>query len=865
MPENYNSENTVLPFLQGGGSMGELIRRYNWETTPVGEPLNWPVQLKQQTGILLNSLSPMLICWGAELTQLYNDAFMQLFGQIKHPAALGKPFFQTYAEAQDVLQPIIKKVLQGEAFAYPDFKLGLNNNGSIEEVYLDFSCTPITDEYMNVHGVLMICFETTASLSDLKDAQQSNKEISRSNRELVTDNEQLSGSQQNLRRIVYELAESEHRIRSIIDNAPFPIGVYLGADLRVSLANQAIIDVWGKGPNVIGKPYKEILPELVNQAVFEQLDAVYRTGKTFHARNQQLDLVVNGLSTTSYFNYSFNALRDQEGKIYGVMNTAADVTDAVVARQRVEEASDELAALNEELAASNEEMQSVNEELQSVNEELASTNEELNESRQQLEAANEELAASMSRLRMAIESTGLGTWEYIPTTGELFWSTELREIYGMSASEPATMEGFDAHIHPDDYVWVHQHIASAMSPATGGRYDLNYRITRFDNNEIRWIKVQGSVYFENEQPVRFIGTAFDITEMKLAEEQTAKLAAIIASSDDAIISKNFDSIITSWNTSAERIFGYTADEMLGESLYKLIPADRHHEEPLILSSVREGKRVQHFETKRLTKDGRLIDVSVTVSPIRDKQGNIIGLSKIARDITERKLDEIRKNDFIGMVSHELKTPLTSLSAILQVTKAKLNNSDDAFLAGAMQKANLQVKRMTAMINGFLNISRLESGKILIQKQAFDLAKLIAGVVDEVKVTATTHTIIIKDCQEIEVNADEDKIQSVISNLISNAIKYSPIGSEVQVSCAMFNNEAVVGIKDQGIGIKPADAERIFDRYYRVETLDTKHISGFGIGLYLSAEIIQHHNGRIWLDSEPGKGSTFYFSLPLLNV
>lgn len=845
--------------------MGKLIRNYIWEPNTLGKPDTWPVQLKQQAGIMLSSLSPMLICWGPDLIQLYNDAFMQMMGQLKHPDALGRPFYETYAEARDILQPIFDKVLQGEAVAQPDFKLNLSSNGNTEEIYLDFSCTPITDEYMNVHGVLMICFETTTKLSKLKGIQEANKEIYRSNQQLTTSNEQLSNSQQNLRRIVYELAESEHRIRSIIDNAPFPIGVYLGEDLRVSLANQSIIDVWGKGADVIGKSYRDILPELANQEVFNQLDKVYRTGETFHARNQRLDLVVNGVVTTSYFNYSFNALRDQEGKIYGVMNTAADVTDAVIARQRVEEASDELAALNEELTASNEELQSVNEELQSVNEELASTNEELNESRQQLEAANEELATSMSRLRMAIESTNLGTWEYIPATGDLFWSAELREIYGISANEPATMEGFAAHIHPGDYNWVQQQIANAMSPDTGGRYDLSYRIKRFDNNETRWIKVQGSVHFENDQPVRFIGTAFDITEMKEAEEKTAKLAAIIASSDDAIISKNFDSVITSWNTSAERIFGYTAEEMIGESLYKLIPPDRYDEEPLILASVREGRRVQHFETKRLTKDGRLIDVSVTVSPIRDKQGNVIGLSKIARDITEKKLDEARKNDFIGMVSHELKTPLTSLSAVLQVAAMKLNNSDDAFLAGAMQKANQQVKRMTAMINGFLNISRLESGKILIQKHTFNLSKLITDVVDEVKVAATTHTIKIEDCEAVEVDADQDKIQSVISNLLSNAVKYSANGTEVHVFCEITDSEVIVGVKDQGIGIKPEDAERIFDRYYRVETTDTRHISGFGIGLYLSAEIIHHHNGRIWLESEKDKGSIFYFSLPLAKA
>lgn len=855
MPEILNDENTKLPFLRGGGAMGKLIRKFNWQANVLGPPDTWPLQLKRQAGIMLNMPSPMLICWGKDLIQLYNDAFRPILGQNKHPLALGTPVYETYAEAWDTLKPLFDKVMVGEAVAFQDFKLNLSRNGQNEDVYFDFSYTPLTDEEMKVHGVLVICAETTQKVLALEGMQATNKEIAKSNEDLLTNNEQLSSSQKNLRKIVYELAESEHRIRSIVENAPFPIGVYMGKELRITFANQAIINVWGKGPNVIGKPYKEFLPELSDQGVFTQLDDVYATGKPFHARNRRIDLRVDGHMRTYYFNYSFTALTDQRGKIYGVMNTAADVTDTVLAKQQVEETSYELAALNEELAASNE-------ELQAMNEEMASTNEELNESRQQLEIANRELAASASRLRMAIESTNLGTWEYIPATGELYWSKELREIYGIPETAPATMEAFAAHIYPEDYAWVQAQIAAAMDPDTGGRYDLSYRITRFDNNETRWIKVQGTVYFDEGKVTRFIGTAFDITGLKDAEEKTAKLAAIIASTDDAIISKTFESIITSWNASAERMFGYSADEMIGESIYKLIPQDRLEEEPLILARLRSGERVQHFETKRLTKDGRLIDVSVTVSPVKDSDGKIIGLSKIARDITERKLDENRKNDFIGMVSHELKTPLTSLSAILQVAKAKLNKTDDAFLSGAMQKANHQVKRMSTMINGFLNISRLESGKIQIDKRLFNIEALIHEVVDEMKVTATTHTINAVECDAVEVNADQEKIQSVISNLISNAVKYSPNGTVIYIACKNTGKEAIVSVRDEGIGIQPTDAEKIFDRYYRVENGNTQHISGFGIGLYLSAEIIERHGGRIWVESESGKGSTFYFSLPL---
>jgi signal transduction histidine kinase len=251
--------------------------------------------------------------------------------------------------------------------------------------------------------------------------------------------------------------------------------------------------------------------------------------------------------------------------------------------------------------------------------------------------------------------------------------------------------------------------------------------------------------------------------------------------------------------------------------------------------------------------------------VKDKAGRIIGVSKIARDITERKLDEARKNDFIGMVSHELKTPLTSLTAILQVANGKVRESEDNFLRGAMERANQQVKRMSAMINGFLNISRLEAGKIHIEKQEFDLTGLIREVINETALITTSHALHFKDGSPLWINADRDKISSVISNYISNAVKYSPKGQNVIISCIVANGQAIFSVRDEGMGIKPGDLARIFDRYYRVETNHTRHIAGFGIGLYLSAEIIQRHGGKVWAESESGVGSTFYFSLPMSDT
>jgi PAS domain S-box-containing protein len=249
-------------------------------------------------------------------------------------------------------------------------------------------------------------------------------------------------------------------------------------------------------------------------------------------------------------------------------------------------------------------------------------------------------------------------------------------------------------------------------------------------------------------------------------------------------------------------------------------------------------------------------------PTKNEQGEVISWFGTNTDITEQRQDDQRKNDFIGMVSHELKTPLTSLTAIVQLANSKLKTSPDTFLAGAMDRASQQVKKMSGMINGFLNISRLESGKILISKADFDLDELVGEMIQEAELTLTSHTIYYERCGPLIINADRDKIGSVISNLLSNAIKYSPKGKRIDVKCELTGNNVQLSIKDEGIGIKPKDKERLFERYYRVESNYTQHISGFGIGLYLSYEIIQRHGGKIWAESEGGEGSTFYFSLPL---
>ena len=745
--------------------------------------------------------------------EMLNDKFLDVAGKPRE-SIIGKFYWEPFAEARPFYEVALAGVVaSGEPFYANEVELMLVRHGREEKIFVTFVYTPVKDDAGKVRKVAVWVLENTLQ---------------------VIEREKVSAAKAILQ-------GERDRLREFFMQAPAGICILSGPELVFELVNPGYQEIL-PGRVLLDRPIFEALPELVGTPLQQTLLNVYHTGKPYVISELLIPVAdkEGGLTKDRYFSFNYQARRDENNEVDGIMVFVFEVTALIESQQ------DHL-AMNEELATMNEELTTSNEALVAMQQALLDTNTELSE--------NE------SRLQMAIETSHLGTWDYLIQEDKLFLSGEARAIFGLPGSATVTFAALTALVYQDDSAAFWNAVHRALN--NNGSYELTCRIVRANDGVQRWVRVRGNVQINSAgEGTRNMATLLDVTESKIAEEKNARLAAIIASSDDAIISKTFESVITSWNDAAGRIFGYSAGEMIGETIYKLIPADRQEEEPMILARLRSGERVEHFETKRQTKDGRLIDVSVTISPVKDGEGNIIGLSKIARDITEKKQDETRKSDFIGMVSHELKTPLTSLNAIIQVANYKMHASGDPFLSGAMAKASVQVKRMTAMINGFLNISRLESGKMLIEKEDFELDQLINEIIDETRLIVTSHTVEFTVCDPVTVHADRDKISSVISNLLNNAVKYSPRGKLIVVNCTVSADNVQVSVCDEGMGIKPHDLERIFDRYYRVETDHTRHISGFGIGLYLSAEIVHRHGGSIWAESESGKGSTFYFSLPL---
>jgi PAS domain S-box-containing protein len=350
-------------------------------------------------------------------------------------------------------------------------------------------------------------------------------------------------------------------------------------------------------------------------------------------------------------------------------------------------------------------------------------------------------------------------------------------------------------------------------------------------------------------------------EIELQSTTIGQLAAIVESSNDPIISMALDGVITSWNDSAERTFGYTADEMIGKSILTIVPPERQEEEADLLARLEQGERIEQFETQRLTRNKQLLDVSLTISPVKDTRGRIIGSSKIARDISEKKQAERRKNDFIGMVSHELKTPLTSIRSYVQVllAEAKRRNSD-AFIVNALMRTNVQTKKMSHMIQDFLNLARLEEGRVQLMLEEFQIQPLIEEIAGDAQFLTTNHVIVTDNCADVVIKGDREKIGQVLMNLLTNAIKYSPKGGDINITCIPGTGTAQIRVTDQGLGISLAEQKMLFQRFYRVENEQVRTVSGFGIGLYLVSEMLRYHNSRIEVESQEGVGSSFYFTL-----
>jgi PAS domain S-box-containing protein len=354
----------------------------------------------------------------------------------------------------------------------------------------------------------------------------------------------------------------------------------------------------------------------------------------------------------------------------------------------------------------------------------------------------------------------------------------------------------------------------------------------------------------------------DITERKQAFETRFQLAAIVDSTDDAIIGWSPDLAIASWNPGAERLYGYAAPEILGQPFTRLAPPDRQAEGSRFVDRLRRGEHLANYETVRRTRDGRLIDVSLTISATRDEGGRVTGYSTIERDITERKAIERLKDEFIATVSHELRTPLTAIRGHLELVLDGEAGPVSALQREFLTIAGQNTDRLGALINDLLDVESFEAGKMQIRQDPLDLADVLREVAATFRREAERRGLAFREAipDRLVTVGDRDRLIQVFANLVSNAIKYTPRG-EVGITAGRAGGPIEVVVHDTGVGIAAEDQPYLFTRFYRSADPAVRDAGGTGLGLVIARAIVERHGGTMNVDSQKGAGSRFRVVLP----
>jgi PAS domain S-box-containing protein len=599
-------------------------------------------------------------------------------------------------------------------------------------------------------------------------------------------------------------------------HSPFPTILSWGEKMVFLYNDAAISTLTVKHPKALGADYREVFHEAW-ALVSADLEGCFYHGRTAVRDNMFIPILFNGVLEDHYWSYSLIPVYEN-GRIGGVYDAFRNVTETVEGARRLRE--------------------------------------------------------SELRLKLATEVAQLGifVWETAEDRGS--WENDrMYEIFGRAREQgPANrVELLRDFLHPD----FHDVFRDAVQSTVQNGYPLHFEglMVRADK-ALRYIEIDGNLQPETAgSKGRILGTVRDVTEMRTAaaeQRDSAKrlneLGAIVASSDDVILSKDLNGIITSWNDAASRVLGYNAHEMIGTSILRLIPEHLHSDEKTIIENIRAGRRVEHFETVRLTKSGRLIDVSLTVSPIKDPQGRVIGASKILRDISarkrmERSLLQAEKIAATGRmaatIAHEINNPLEAVMNLLYLLRPKINDEEGIHY---LTTAESELNRVSHIAKQTLGYYR-EHAAASLTSPAQIAEHAIAIYEPRCAAAGITIERSLSSSQKVILRRGE--MMQVISNLITNAIYAMPDGGILSISVSDTttpSNGVAMDIADNGEGIAPEVLPNVFDAFFT-----TRVTVGTGIGLFVAKNFIEGHGGQISIEShtQPEKhGTTVRIFLPL---
>ncbi|MCF4965973.1 response regulator [Nostoc sp. CMAA1605] len=525
--------------------------------------------------------------------------------------------------------------------------------------------------------------------------------------------------------------------------------------------------------------------------------------------------------------------------------------------------------------------------------------------RQRAEAA---LKESEESLALALEAANLGIWDWNLITNQVTWSDGHAKLFGMTLN--GSDEIWKNCVFPADFSGIEQAILHAQQHKTD--YNHEFRVV-WPDGSIHWLEGTGKFYYDDSgQAVRMLGTVRDISNRRQIEaalqtannelelrvaERTAelvnvnrqlqselderqrieaalrisqiRLARILDIADDAIISIDSNQNITLFNQGAEKIFGYCAQEIIGQSLDVLLPqrftqSHRQHVNGFSQSPSMARRMGERREIYGCRKDGTEFPAEASISKLHIESDTIYTV--ILRDITERKQIERMKDEFVSVVSHELRTPLTSIHGSLGMLTSGLLPAASEQGKRLLQIATDSTERLVRLINDILDIERIESGRVKMERETCILTDLIESAISIMQPLANKAQVTLSvESPSLQLWVDPDRIVQTLTNLLSNAIKFSSPNTTVWLAAQKYGDEVLLTVKDTGRGIPADKIHSIFERFQQVDSSDSRNHEGTGLGLAICQSIVHQHGGRIWVESVLGEGSTFHFTLPILPI
>jgi len=611
------------------------------------------------------------------------------------------------------------------------------------------------------------------------------------------------------------LDDKANIFNTLIEESPMPIALYVGENMVIQVANRAILKAWGRDASVIGQELAMALPELKDQPFLDILNQVRTTGVAYEAKEDKVLLLKNNVLQTFYFDFIYKPLKDTDGKVWGILNNATDVTELVNAKFKVEQSE----ALFRQMIYDAPVAIGILRGRDFI-----------------IEDANDDLLKIWGKSKAVI---GLKLLDGLPELIGQPFPDLLNEVYNSGV----------AH-------FGYETMARLERNGILGDFYFNF--------------VYDPIFGQDGQVSGIMVVANEITVQVISKMEAAK-------SEERFRNFMYDiPMATAYYETENLIIRLANDEMLrfwgkdksviGKTVAEAIPELNVQPFVSILNEVYRTGITYHADQEEamLIIDGKEEKrwFSFTYKPLKDLNGQVYAIIHAAMDVTKQVQLQQQKDEFLGIASHELKTPVTSIKAYAQVLERMIRNEGDERKASMVRKMDQQLNRLTGLIGDLLDVTKIQSGKMTFNPVEFDFDTAVAEIVEEMQHISSKHKIICDLTSKAIVVADKERIGQVITNFLSNAIKYSTDASEIDIATFIQGKEVILSVKDYGIGISADMQHLVFDQFYRVDGNLQHTYPGLGLGLYISAEIIKSEGGRIWVESTAGQGATFFFALKI---